>query len=230
MDSNFWDKNKSLIRSDILVNPELLKMIGNVKGKTILDLGCGDGNLTSSLHKKGAEIIGIDKNEHSIKLAKEKEGEYFCKDIRKVDFEKNKFDIIYSSMVFLFLSDKEIKDLAKKIYFWLKKGGMFVFSDKHASTEIQNDNSLWVNHEIPDKFNYFKTSKIRATLKNEHGENVSFGYYHRSLQNYIQIFTLKGFKLIDLSEPQATQKQANKFQLGFENNNPSYIIFKFIKD
>ncbi|MBU4223964.1 methyltransferase domain-containing protein [Patescibacteria group bacterium] len=228
--NDFWNKKKSIIRSDILVNSELLKIIGDVKGKTILDLGCGDGTIAASLSKKGAKVVGVDKKEHSIKLAKEKDGKYLCKDIRKVNLKKNEFDVIYSSMVFLFLSDKEIKDLAKKIYHWLKKKGVFVISDIHPTTEIQGDNSFWVKHDIPNNFDYFKTSEVKATLRNKNNEKSTFTYFHRSLSTYIEHFTSAGLKMIDLCEPQATKELMHKFHLGFENKNPAYIILKFIKD
>jgi len=35
-----------------LLNPELLKLLGNVSGKTILDAGCGTGYLSRILAKK----------------------------------------------------------------------------------------------------------------------------------------------------------------------------------
>ncbi len=133
-------------------------------------------------------------------------------------------------MVFLFLSDKEIEKLVKKIRFWLKKGGVVVISDTHPTAPIIRGDSFWVKHKVPNNFNYFRTSKLKATLRNLSGKSISFPYYHRSLSKYIKLFTSSSFKLIDLCEPQATKKQASKLHLGFENKNPSYVIFKFVKD
>ena len=229
MPTNFWNKRESIIRSDILVTPAILKMIGDVKGKNILDLGCGDGTISSLVCKKGGKVIGVDKNEVSINLARKKEGKYICNDLDDVDFQKEQFDIIYSSMVFLFLNDKEIKSLIDRIYSWLKKDGIFIFSDIHPTTEIQKGRFTLVKNKIPKNFNYFKTSKMRAILYNLNKKACSFDYYHRSLSKYIELICLKGFHLTALKEPQATPVQVKKYKLIFEQSIPSYIILKFVK-
>tara|TARA_Y100000768_G_scaffold387249_1_gene377944 strand:+ start:656 stop:1336 length:681 start_codon:yes stop_codon:yes gene_type:complete len=42
----------------------------SLKGKKVLDIGCGGGLLTEELHKKGAIVTGIDSSSKSIKIAK----------------------------------------------------------------------------------------------------------------------------------------------------------------
>ena len=54
------------------LNPIRLKYIQskyNIKGKKILDIGCGGGILTEELYKKGAIVTGIDSSAKSIKIA-----------------------------------------------------------------------------------------------------------------------------------------------------------------
>jgi len=53
--------------------PAALKMVGNVKGKQLLDLACGEGYNTRILAKKGARVIGVDFSKEMIKLARERE-------------------------------------------------------------------------------------------------------------------------------------------------------------
>lgn len=50
--------------------PTILSIIGNISGKTVLDLGCGDGFFTRALVSAGAkQVIGIDNSEEQIGLA-----------------------------------------------------------------------------------------------------------------------------------------------------------------
>lgn len=54
-------------------NPELrLQLFDNidVRGKTVYDLGCSNGFFCFELAKRGAKVIGIDKNKDTIKLNK----------------------------------------------------------------------------------------------------------------------------------------------------------------
>lgn len=83
------------------------------EGKTILDLGCGDGELTRSIHRNGWEITGVDIFKDSLKKA-ETTGVYkklIRGDIEKVavDFVKRgrKFDVVLFSQVIEHISRKK---------------------------------------------------------------------------------------------------------------------------
>jgi 2-polyprenyl-6-hydroxyphenyl methylase/3-demethylubiquinone-9 3-methyltransferase len=72
--ARWWDKN-SEFKPLHEINPLRLNYIkekcgGSLKGKKILDVGCGGGILAESLAKEGAIVVGIDMAEASLEVAK----------------------------------------------------------------------------------------------------------------------------------------------------------------
>lgn len=69
--SKWWDPN-SEFRPLHEINPLRLNWIDervHLQNKRVLDVGCGGGILAESMAKKGAEVLGIDLAEKSIKVA-----------------------------------------------------------------------------------------------------------------------------------------------------------------
>lgn len=68
----WWDKN-SEFKPLHEINPLRLnyidKLVG-LQGKRVLDVGCGGGILSESMHFKGAEVTGIDLGEKALNVAK----------------------------------------------------------------------------------------------------------------------------------------------------------------
>jgi ubiquinone/menaquinone biosynthesis C-methylase UbiE len=69
---DFVRKGKDYYR-DELNNPATFKLIGDVKGRLVLDLACGEGYNTRILARKGAKTTGVDFSEKMIELAKREE-------------------------------------------------------------------------------------------------------------------------------------------------------------
>lgn len=68
----WWDKN-SEFKPLHEINPLRLNWIDSLaplNGKRVLDVGCGGGILSESMHFKGADVIGIDLGEKAINVAK----------------------------------------------------------------------------------------------------------------------------------------------------------------
>jgi 2-polyprenyl-6-hydroxyphenyl methylase / 3-demethylubiquinone-9 3-methyltransferase len=67
----WWDKN-SEFKPLHDINPLRLDYINNavsLKGKLVLDVGCGGGILSESMAEKGAKVVGIDLGERALKVA-----------------------------------------------------------------------------------------------------------------------------------------------------------------
>ncbi|MDP1595937.1 MAG: bifunctional 2-polyprenyl-6-hydroxyphenol methylase/3-demethylubiquinol 3-O-methyltransferase UbiG [Methylotenera sp.] len=68
----WWDKN-SEFKPLHEINPLRLDYIDNLvslKGKRVLDVGCGGGILSEAMYFKGADVIGIDLGEKALNVAK----------------------------------------------------------------------------------------------------------------------------------------------------------------
>ena len=57
---------------DELNNSAFFRLIGNVKGRLVLDLACGEGYNTRILAKKGAKVVGIDFSAKLMRLRESK--------------------------------------------------------------------------------------------------------------------------------------------------------------
>lgn len=67
----WWDKN-SEFKPLHEINPLRLSYIDklvSLKGRQVLDVGCGGGILSESMSQKGAEVMGIDLGEKALKVA-----------------------------------------------------------------------------------------------------------------------------------------------------------------
>jgi cyclopropane fatty-acyl-phospholipid synthase-like methyltransferase len=64
---------KNYVKNDLLLRQKLVfDILGDIKGKKILDLGCGVGRYSHLASLSGAKVIGIDISKNAIEIAKTK--------------------------------------------------------------------------------------------------------------------------------------------------------------
>lgn len=102
---------------------DVIGLLDPKEGEVILDIGCGDGELTQKLQQKGCSVIGIDSSPSMIEAAKSRGIESYVIDGHNIPY-RNKFDAVFSNAALHWLSqpDKTIKGA----YLALKKNGRFV--------------------------------------------------------------------------------------------------------
>ncbi len=85
-------------------NKELrLKLLGNLQGQRVLDVGCGEGSNSVLLAKLGAHVTGLDISPKSVELARERahvngvseRTRFICSPVEIADLPANGFDIIW---------------------------------------------------------------------------------------------------------------------------------------
>lgn len=113
-----------------------LKLLGNVKGKDVLELGCGGGQNAIVLAKWGARSVGFDISEEQIsyarKLAKRERVKvpFYLGDMENLGvFEAERFDIVLSSFAIEYAEN--ILTAFQEVYRVLRKTGVFVFAVAH---------------------------------------------------------------------------------------------------
>lgn len=119
------------------LHPNVLKLLSylpDVKGKRILDVGCGRGDIALYLAKQAEEVIGIDYSKDAIILAnKARKGfpeevlekvSFRVMNAKKLEFPDNYFDIIINIDVFEHLYHKELTKSLYEMSRVLKKDGI----------------------------------------------------------------------------------------------------------
>ncbi len=120
------------IFQDEVSNTVFHKAIGfDLKGKNILDVGCGDAFDMIALSKRGAKIHGIDPSVEFLKKAQENNPTgIFTEGVgEKLPYGNSAFDVITSKWAMQTSTDvpKVLSEMARV----LKKDGMLVFLTKH---------------------------------------------------------------------------------------------------
>lgn len=222
--------DKTVISSNDLIEiPQLFELIGDVKGKRILDIGCGTGGHDRKLVELGAEyVLGIDISEKMIAEAKnETEStkiEYQVLSMNNLDKINKKFDLVVSSLAIHYIED--YNELCKKVYDLLNDGGYFVFSHGHPMDSASILKNYENNYVIINDKKYFLLSDY-----NNEGKRISHWFvdgvetYHRNMSSLVNGLIDAGFTVERLNESYATAEAIKKKPKLIEQKDHSYYVY-----
>jgi SAM-dependent methyltransferase len=194
------------------IMPFTLRQLGDVSGKVILDLGCGEGGYSRELTRRGAIVTAVDCGEKVIEYCILKAEEeklrithYMRNSSDLYDIDDNTFDIVLSSMMLMDCEDFEgtIKEITRV----LKPSGKLFASVCHPCFHLSG--GIGRQHINGDKevvvSNYYYPTEWEAPLPSG---NVSVIWRHRTIQDYVKMFIKCGLTITDLNEPIPTDEQA----------------------
>ena len=113
---------------------QLKPLFPELKGKTVLDLGCGYGWHCKYAVRMGADqVVGIDGSRRMIDTAKEKNPDkkiqYKVCRIEEFDYPVSAYDFVISNLALHYIED--LNQAYQNIYQTLKPGGIFLFNIEH---------------------------------------------------------------------------------------------------
>jgi SAM-dependent methyltransferase len=137
--NNNWDTSQYAINAKCVsdIGISLVEYLDPKKNEKILDVGCGDGELTKKILEYGAQVIGVDSNSKQIEKAKAIGINAICLDAQKLTFNCE-FDAVFSNASVHWMPN--VEDLIKGIYNSLKEKGRFIadFGGKGNLINIEN--------------------------------------------------------------------------------------------
>jgi SAM-dependent methyltransferase len=151
----------------------------DLKGKTLLDVGCGTGNLLEYIRSQGIDInyTGVDILDKMIEKAKNKQlgADFFLVDIFKDNiFKDNSFDVIYASGIFNLNLGNNREFLINALDLFLRlSSSAVVFNLLHFASPDREDKYFYFQpdeiSEILEKYSGVieKVQFIEAYLKND---------------------------------------------------------------
>lgn len=155
------------------------QLVGNIdlNGKTILDVGCGTGNLLEYISRKFKDFnyTGIDVLPHMIQRAGEKKlnGRFVCMDLFKSNpYGYKTFDVVFSSGIFNL-------NLGNNQEFLMDAVDIF----QNLAREAISFNLLWDKSADKDvKYFYFSPEEVQDILSSKYSDiwqvSIVKGYLH----------------------------------------------------
>ena len=220
--------------------PAMYSLLPDLKGKTVLSIGCGSGEDSHHLKQEGAlKSVGIDLSKNLIRIASEtyQDCEFKVMDMEKLDFPDSSFDFAYSSLAIHYIEDWT--GVFKEVFRVLKPNSYFLFSCHHPLT-YGLDKSQTDTHHI---------SKIEITRDNITRERKVTGDYltkrknidalgkgtvntwNMSIGDISESLRVAGFLIDRIMEPRPIEsmKEIDPTKYEVLNKIPYFIIFKLIK-
>ncbi|GAB3405684.1 class I SAM-dependent methyltransferase [Flindersiella endophytica] len=180
-----------------LVNPHVLRLLGDVSGKRVLDAGSGNGYLSRLLAGRGARVVGVEPTATMCGFARDKEAELRqgvtyvqadLTDLTDLAGLGEPFDAVVCSMVLMAIPDW--KPAVRACVEALRSGGRFVFAIVHPAFEMLYP--TWREHGEYRVDRYLEEYEVAGAGASD---------FHRPLSAYLNELAALGCTLREVVEP-----------------------------
>jgi len=169
----------------------------------ILDVGCGDGQLSRLATQQGASlVVGIDPTWNQLTVARERAGGplYGRSGAAALPFPDETFDAVVACLVFEHIRD--VDDAIAEVARVLRAGGRFCFFLNHPL--LQTPNSGWIDDQWldpPEQYWRIGDYLIEDETIEEVEKGVFIPFIHRPLSRYINALASNGLLITRMEEP-----------------------------
>jgi len=189
------------------------EMLPPLKGKSVLDIGCGEGSDCAFYLKSGAtKVAGLDASKELLEKGKKKyPGIDFQYGVfEKVPFGDNEFDIVLSK--YALMTSADLEPIFSEAYRVLKPKGIFYFLVTHPIRQFYEKKS--------DGKDYFKKEIVDSVCFDG---ALTFKEPSHTLKEYLSPFMLSKFTLEGYDE------QFDPAAEKIKDIYPGFSIFKWVK-
>lgn len=234
------DRSGKNIASDYLERPAMRSLLGKLKGKSVLCVGCGGGDECDYILRRGAKsALGVDSSPGLISIARKSFPNitFEVMDMEKMAIADSSFDMVYSSLAIHYKKNwgKTLQEFNRV----LRPGGTVLLSAYHPIVTgslpqiLKDGKSKILGHvghsDKPVEIfgDYLTPHKITDTWFG----NFTVTYYHQPLVAIVDSIQRAGFKIKTMQEPKAipSARAVNEnFYLTYQKL-PLFIVFELTK-
>jgi ubiquinone/menaquinone biosynthesis C-methylase UbiE len=189
----------------------VLQLIGDISGKSAIDLGCGGGQNCIALNRAGAKTTGVDFSAEQLNQAKllaeteKAKIDFVAGDLTSLPLaDNNNYDLAISACAMAFV--KDLRTAFKEVFRILKPGGKFIVSVMHPMQYIidGDKDTMFFNSAYP-----FNSRLLRWTWDFD-DRSIPFQHYLRSISEYHNSLVQTGFVIKEILEPKPTLRTPHK--------------------
>lgn len=182
-----------------LLDPVMLKLCGEVRGKSVLDVGCGEGRFCRMLAERGAQVTGLEPTARLLEEARKRhpQGRYESGDAAKLPFGNATFDLVVSYVALVDIADYRaaIREKARV----LKAGGRVVFANLQPFATTSPTG--W-HRDKKGKKMHFPVDRYPDEYPNiARFKGIEIRQYHRPMAHIMRAFFDAGLNLREFLEP-----------------------------
>jgi len=195
-----------------LEEPLVHAALGDVRGKCVLDLGCGTGRHALWLAHSGADVTAMDFSEGMLAEARRKPGaeriEFQVHDLHQpLPFTDEQFDVIVSGLVLEHLHD--LGPFYSEVHRVLKRGGAAIFSTLHPAMFLRGSQARFtdpstgeliqpgsVQHSMSDMVMAALRTGLRIKAIEEAAPDAAFAQRYSRAEKYVGWPMLVVFHLV----------------------------------
>lgn len=169
----------------------------------ILDIGCGDGQVSRLAVGLGAStVVGIDPTWNQVRVAAERGGgaTFARAGAAQLPFAGDTFDAAVACLVFEHIRD--VDDAIAEVARVLRPGGRFCFFLNHPL--LQTPNSGWIDDQVldpPEQYWRIGPYLIEDETIEEVEKDVFIPFIHRPLSRYVNALASNGLLIERMVEP-----------------------------
>jgi SAM-dependent methyltransferase len=214
-----WDPEGDRGRQ-LMLNPTIFRLLGDLAGKAVLDAGCGQGYLSRLMATRGAAVVGVESAARLVAYAEARESErkqgitYFRRDLSRLGDVGGPFDTVVANMVLLDIPDWQ--PALSNCISALKPGGLLVYSLEHPCW-APNAMAGWAERRTAELREYLGTYEVPGGV----GGAISF---HRPLSDYLQETIRLGCDIVEVAEPGLTPDQVEDPDEEILVHIPNFIV------
>ena len=207
--------------------PAILNLLGDLRGKSLIDIGCGPGTYSVEFAKRGADVLGVEISRKMLNKARNNAENANVKltlqksDAHSLPSTDESFDVAVLTLTIL--NAKMIEEAARV----LKPGGVLLFSDTHPIIESKGrweGNDIGAARVVED---YFSQDKRQWQIKPGPGRTITLKYYTRTIEQCVDMIADAGFKILRIVEPKPGEdvKKSDPVHYDRCSRIPYFIIY-----
>ena len=181
--------------------PVILKLLGDLQGKRLIDICCGPGVYSVEFARRGADVLGVDISQKMLDEAKKNAENANVNltlqksDVHSLPSPDESFDI--AVLILAILNTRIVEEVARV----LKPRGLLLYSDTHPIIESKGrweSDRIGASRIVED---YFSQDQREWQIQLGPERTIALMYNTRTIEQCVNMIANAGFEVLRIVEP-----------------------------